>query len=162
MALELAKLAAVFQSPPVASEADAIDYITTKWLEFFSGATTFGVPANAGALGPAKAAMAAAMLGISVPSVGAAKLQAGIVAFWGVVIPSAATIWVTVPPIGLVTAPAGLTGIAGALSPVFTTNTTGGKSLEESANALAIALLSTQLGGTATNTAPTPIVMPIL
>lgn len=163
MAMQLAKLAEVFKSPPVPTEIEAIDYITTKWVEFFSDASTFGVTANPAALEPAKGAMASALVGISVPNAGAAKLTSGISAFWGVVIASAPVVWVTAPPLALAVPPGGIGGIAAALAPTFASNMAGSKSLEDSANAVASAILSTQLGGTATNTlAPTPITMPIL
>ncbi|KKM82804.1 hypothetical protein LCGC14_1315790, partial [marine sediment metagenome] len=76
-------------------------------------------------------------------------IQAGILAFWGVVAGAAASIWLTVPPPLAATPPPGLVGIAVALVPVFLSNVTGELSLADAATAVAAVLHPANLGGIA-------------
>lgn len=103
------------------------------------------------ALGPAKTAMQevlqgpnpdpAVLDGMSTPNQAAAKIQEGIVAFWGALVPAIA--WPILPPAGpctLITAPSGLTGptgIAIALTSTFLTNTNDKKSKDDALDAIA-------------------------
>ncbi len=134
---------------PVGDEAGAIDNLAGAWENYFAGASVLGIPTTGGALAGATTAMKGALVGMSVAGAGAAKLQAGIVAFWAVVAVSAATIWATVPPPLSATPPPGLGGIAAALTPVFVSNAAGSLSLADSANAVAAVLHPLQLGGIA-------------
>ncbi len=134
---------------PVGDEPGAIDNLASAWENYFADASVLGIPTTVGSLAAATTAMKGALVGLSVAGAGAAKLQAGIVAFWGVVAVSAATIWLTVPPPLSATPPPGLAGIAAALTPVFASNAAGSLSLADSANAVAAVLHPLQLGGIA-------------
>ena len=160
--LSQAKLAEVFKSPPAETEGEAIQYITNAWVDFFSDASVAGIPAKRSLLEPARAAMTLALVGMSAPGVGAAKLTAAITAFWAAVTPSAASIWVTLPATVSATPPPTLASIALILPPIFAANTAGRKSINDAANDLASAVLSTQLGGATLNAAVPPLVVPIL
>ena len=145
--------------PPVKTEAEAINNFATAWGNYFGNATVAAVPVTPGTLTPAINAMKGALVGLSATGAAAAKIQSGIVAFWGVVAASAPTIWVTVPPVISATVPPLLGTIAAALSAVFTSNQAGNLSLADAANAVASAIHPIQLGGIATQTPniPTPI-----
>lgn len=124
---------------------------------FASAFTTFFYDAQAngsvvpGTLEPAKAAMFAPLGSVSNIGAGAAALQAAIVAFWGVVASSAATIW---PGTVGATPPPGLTGIAAALVPVGEANTTGKATRSQAMMNLALVIYAANLGGMATMPPP--------
>lgn len=126
------------------SEATSIQRFVDAWDDYWAGASVAGVPANAGTYSAGLSAMQGAMSGMSTSGAGAAKIQAGITAFWGAIAQSPTTIWTTapitlVPPI---TPPPGLSGIAAALTSTFATNTSGSLSLSDSAAAVAAVLHS--------------------
>ncbi len=147
---------------PVETELEAIDNFAAAFETYFADASVTGLPTTPGTLTPATAAMKGAMTGMSVA--GAAAIQAGITAFWGVVAASGLLIWPsTMPPIASITPPPGLAGISAALAGVFTANTAGKLDLVASANAIAGAIHPTQLGGLALITPPPPgMTQPIL
>ena len=122
-----------------------------------------GIAVNAGSLASARTAMEVALVGMSATGAAAAKIQAGITAFWGVVAASAATIWTMVPPVPPptgATPPAGLSGIAAALTSVFATNTSSEADLDTAATNVANAIHPTQLGGIALIPPPPPVTNP--
>jgi len=141
---------------PQDTEAAAISNLATAFDTYFQGATVAGIPVTPGSTAGAKAAMSGALVGISAPGAGAAKIQAGIIAYWGAVVPAAVTIWVTVPPIISATPPPGLAGIAAAITPVFASNQAGDLPLATAANNVANAIHPTQLGGIAVIGPPPP------
>jgi hypothetical protein len=148
MALVAATLGAALASmTPVDNEAQAVQSFVDAWDTYFSLSGVMGVPTNPGSLQGALSAMQGAMTGMSADGAGAASIQAGITAFWGVVATSSPTIWTTVPPNTSATPPPGLGGIAAAVSAVFTANVQGKLSLAAAASALANAVHPTQLGG---------------
>jgi hypothetical protein len=138
---------------PTNSEATAVSRLATAWNNYFLDSTVLGAAAVPAALVAAKAAMQAALVGLSTG--GAAAIQAGIIAYWGVVVTVAPTIWISVPPVTAATVPPTLSGIAAALTPVFASNTSGSKSLVDSMNAIAAVLHPNGgLGGIATLSGP--------
>lgn len=150
---------------PTNAEATAIANFADAWTTYFQGASVAGVPAAGGTLAGAKSAMIGAMTGLSVT--GAAAMQAGITAFWGVIASSFAAIWL-IPPSVVVAAipPTTLSGIAAALAPVFAANAADPtKTIAQATSAIATVLHTNGgLGGIATvqpppvaPTVPTPI-----
>lgn len=139
---------------PVNNEPAAITNFVNAWKTYFAasaaGAASYvSSPAHA-------SAMSAAMVGMSAPGAGAAKIQAGIIAWWASVV---ATGPATYPGSTVVVAPTLITGIAALLTPVFASNTSGSLSLAAACNAIAAVLHVNNLGGTATiATVVTPIV----
>lgn len=161
MPLSQATLASEMEAMvPVETEAEGIDNFATAFETYFYDASVLAVTPTPGSLAGATTAMKSAMVGVS--AAGASAIQAGIVAFWGVVAVSAASIWTLAPPLTLSTPPPGLAGIAAALQPVFVSNTASELDLEDACAAIAAALHPTQLGGTATQTGAPPLVHPIL
>jgi hypothetical protein len=150
MALVQSTLASGLEAlEPTDDEAIAVQRIADAFDDYFAGASVNGSPAVPAALAPCKAAMVAAMTGLSTTGGAAAAIQAGILAYWTTLLPLASAVWpATVGPvIPPAVPPAGLAGIAAALAPVFTANTSGGLSLVASAAAVAAALHPLQLGG---------------
>lgn len=146
---------------PTVAEATAISNFANAWTSYFQGASVMGTPA--GSLAAAKSALQSALVGMSATGAGPAKIQAGITAFWGVIVSSGPTIWV-IPPntITLVTAPPTLGGISAALSAIFASNAADPtKTLAQATNAIATALHTNGgLGGIAT-VQPPPVAPPV-
>lgn len=134
---------------PVDNEPDAINNFAAAWETYFKDAAVLGVPTTPGSLSGAIGSMKGALVGMSATGAGAAKIAAGITAFWSTVAGAAATIWVTAPPPTGATPPPGLGGIAAALSAAFAANMAGDLALADAANAVAAAIHPTQLGGIA-------------
>lgn len=124
-------------------EADAINAWAAAYKEYMKGATSNGVTIVPVALVPAEAAMVGALTGLSTS--GATALQAGIVAFWGAIVP--ATAW---PTVTVITPPPLLAGLGAALTTVFTANMSGALSKDASMDAIATSIHTNSLGGTAT------------
>lgn len=163
MPLIAANLATELESLiPVETEAEVINNLATAWENYFSNASVAGVATVPGTLTTATTAMKSALVGISGDGQGASKLQAGIIAFWGVVVPAVTTIWVVVPPLISAISPPSLSTIAASLTPVFLANKNSGLDLAASALAVANVLHPLQLGGTVTQTGAPPVVLPIL
>ncbi len=132
---------------PTMSEATAINNFVSAWNTYFSAASAGGVvPVTPGSLTPALGLMQTALSGMSASGAGAAKIQAGILAFWGGVASAAAAIWPTATTINPPTGPAGVTGLASALTSVFSANQSGNLSLNDAAQAIATAIHGTQSG----------------
>jgi hypothetical protein len=156
MALVQATLASGLASmAPVNTEAEAIANFCDAWESYFTGASVAGVPI--GAFGAAKTAMQGAMTGLSVT--GAAAMQSGITAFWGVIAASASTLWVMPPnTVPSATPPPTLGGISAALAPVFASNAADPtKTIAQATSAIA-AVLHTNggVGGIAVVQPPLP------
>jgi hypothetical protein len=126
------------------NEPDAIQAWADAFAAYFEDAESNAVIIASAAIPAAKAAMVSAMTGLS--TAGAAAIQAGIVAFWGALVP--ATAWLTTTAI---TPPPGLSGLTAALQAVFDANTTGGLSKDASMTAIAGAIHPINaVGGAAT------------
>lgn len=142
---------------PTDVEATAASRLATAWDSYFRDASVSGVPIS-GPTTAARAAMLAALSGLSTTGLGPNKIQAGIIAYWGVIGPASATLWVLAPTV--VTAllpPPTLSGIAAALLPVFVTAAQDELSLEEAAQKVADVLHTTGgLGATVTLVPPLP------
>lgn len=139
---------------PTDSEAEAIDALTTAWEGYFVGASVLGIPTTPGSLTGALTTFKSSLTGLSQADQGSTIIQAAIVAFWGIIAGSAATIWATVPPPTGATPPPGLSGIKSALDGAFAANTSGKLGLIDASNSIAAALHPTQLGGIAILLAP--------
>jgi len=162
MPLVQATLATNLESmEPVDNEADAIDNFATAFDDYFQGSSVIGTPVS-GTTAAAKTAMKGSMTGL-LETDGAAAITAGVIAYWGVIIPAVATLWVLVPPLTVGTPPPTLAAITAALTATFASNTSGKLSLAAAAATVAAAIHANQLGGTATQaTLPSPTVQPIL
>lgn len=155
MAMSAATLSTQLQAlTPTLLEATAITRLVTAWKTYFAASLAGAVAYVPNAAHDS--AMASALVGMSAPGAGAAKIQAGIVAWWGSVV---ATGPATYPSATAVVAPVLITGIAALLTPVFASNTAGALSLVASCNAVATVLHTNNLGGIATlpPAVPTPI-----
>lgn len=151
MVLVLATLASNLESlEPSDNELDAIDNLAGAWEGYFAGASVLGIPTTTGSLAGATTAMKGALVGLSAPGAAPAVIQAGILAFWGVVSGAAATIWITVPPTLAAILSPGAFGIAAALPPVFLNNRIADLSLAQAAQAVAAVLHLGGIGGIAT------------
>lgn len=145
---------------PTDVESEAIDRFSASWETYFYDAAVGAIPANVGTLASATSAMKAAMVGMSSQDAGATAIQSGIIAFWGIVATSAASIWTTTPPCTGATPPPALGTISASLAGVFSANTAGELELADACSAIATALHPINLGGICaipTPGAPTPI-----
>jgi hypothetical protein len=138
----------------VDDEAAAWSAWADAYRSYFAAAASNGVTAQAAGLVAAQSAMAAAMTGLKTS--GAAAVQAGIVAFWGALVPTA-----VFPPSTIITPPAGLAGIAAQLALIFAANVAASADRDTSIGAIADALHTASSGGTATFPGSPPIVAPI-
>ena len=133
------------------TEAAAVTAWADAFAAYFEGdGVTEGAESNlvyivAAAIPAAKAAMAAGLVGMSVSGQGAAKIAAGITAFWGALVPAVA--W---PTTTLITPPLLLAGLAVALNAVFAANRSGALSKNDSMDAIAAVINTNNQGGTAT------------
>jgi len=137
------------------NEPDAINAWSTAWKNYFLDAAANGIPVVPSIVDVGVVAMKPAMVGLSMT--GAASLQAGIVAFWGALVPAAFATCITITP------PPAITGIAAALLPVFYANVAGSLSKDACCLSVATVLHTNNLGGIAIFPAlPTPLPFPIL
>ena len=158
MALAQSKLELMFAGPPVATEAEAIDYMATSFMTFFLDSTVIAAAAVEAQLATADTNFRAALVGMSATGAGAAKITAAITAFWTAAMLSAPTVWITVPVIlaGTGIIPPALAGMTALLVGVFATNVSGKKSKEDAAAALGSAIMSAMSGATVTLSPPPP------
>lgn len=146
MAMAAATLSTQIRSmTPTTLEATGIQHFADAWSAYFADSAANGVSYTANAAH--KLAMISAMAGASAPSAGAAKIQAGVVAWWGSVVSTFAatysgSIALAPPPL--------ITGIAALLTPVLAANTADGLSLNSCCDAVANVLHANNLGGIAT------------
>lgn len=119
MAMSADTLAMELKAMPLFdNELDAVSAWADAFDAYFQSAEAgAGGPVVPAGLAPCKAAMEAALTGMSGSGQGAAKIQAGIQAYWGAII--AATAWATCTS---VTPPSGLSGLAAALQATFSGN----------------------------------------
>jgi len=146
---------------PTGVEATAVSRLASAWTTYFYEAGVAGTPCAGGTLAGAQAGMEGALVGMSATGQGAAKMQAGITAFWAQVALQGATVW----PGSLApyTPPPGLSLLSAALQAIFAANLAGGKDLSDAAEALASALhTGGGLGGVATMPGVPPLPTPIL
>lgn len=156
MAMSAATLSTQLQNlTPTTSEATAIGRFVNAWGNYFAASAANGVPYTVNAAH--FSAMQSAMAGASAPGAGAAKIQAGIVAWWASVLSTFAATYAG--SIALVV-PTTITTIAAALTPVLASNTAGGLSLASACTQIANTIHPLNLGGTATF--PPAVVAPIL
>ena len=144
----------------VDTEAEGINNFSAAFENYFYDSTCGGVTATPGTLTAASTALKAAMVGVN--SAGAAKIAAGIVAFWAVVGASAPTIWVILPPLVSATPPPGLGGLSAAIAAAGAANIAAEASLEQSAATMATAIHTIMLGGLGVATIPPGRTLPIL
>ncbi len=145
---------------PAPDEATGINNFATAFENYFAQATCNAVAVTPGSLAACTAALKAAMVGVA--SAGAAKIAAGISAFWGVVATNAPTIWVTVPVLISATPPTLLSGLQAAIDAAGAANIAGNKSLVDSADAMATAIHGKQSGGLGNIVIPPGGTYPIL
>lgn len=156
MAMSAAALSTGLQNlTPTNTEGIAITRFVNAWGAYFGSSAANGVPYAFN--GAHASAMASALSGMSAPGAGAAKIQAGIVAWWASVLSTFAVTYAG--SIALVVPPT-LTAIAAGLAPVLASNTSGALSLAASCDAVANVIHTNNLGGTATF--PPAVVAPIL
>jgi hypothetical protein len=136
-------------------EGEAIESLALAFKNYFLDAASNGIPVSPVAADLGEVAMRGALTGLS--TTGAAAIQAGIVAFWGALVPA-----VVFPPALAIIPPPTLAGIAAALTPVFLANTVGKLGKEPSMDAISVVLHANNLGGTAAFLGPPPLVSPIL
>lgn len=157
MALSQSTLATELESQiPEGAEAAAISNFADLYASYTEAAAAL-TPLLAAGVALGKAAMPAAMTGMSVSGAGAGKIVAGIQAFWVGVAGGLAASFVGATAI----TPPPHSGLLAALQPVFDSNTSGSRSLADSAAAVAVVMHAQAIiGGTVTTTGPT--VTPIL
>ncbi len=133
------------------TEVDAINNMSDALNNYLSQMISNAIPLATAIA--AKAAMTTALTGLSMS--GATAIQAGIVAYWGVVaLPGAfGASTASIPPPSLAT-------IATALTPVFASNVSAELDANAATSAIAAVLHPLMLGGTVTF--PGPVVFPIL
>lgn len=144
---------------PTTSELIAIGRFVDAYIAFMSESSVGGlVPiVPAGLQGAPKAACTAAMTGLS--TAGATAIQSGLLAFWGAMVPLAATLY---PTATLIVPPPPLASLAPLLTAVFAANTQSQLSLADSCTAVASVIYTASLGGLATIPTPAPTPTPIL
>ncbi len=141
---------------PSTTEASAITALTDAYGVFAADATAL-TPILIAGVNLGKAAMAPALVDMSVPGAGAAKMVAGIVAFWVAVAGGLTTSFAGATAIF----PPANAGLQAALDAIFLTNTAGNLSLADAMTNVANAMHSQAIiGGTVTTAGP--VVTPII
>ena len=136
-----------------ADEADAVEAWGEALVVYFGDAVAGGIPIAG--VAAAKPLITAALVGMSVPGAGAAKIQAAFVAFWAAVVASTSAYFPgTIPP---TTAPPLLGTMEAAMAPVLLANTTGALPLDASLDALAAVIHPLNLGGITTLPGAPPV-----
>lgn len=131
------------------SESAAIDAWVEAWFEYFKTCDQdigSGIEYNVFQDHPEiHANMAAAMTGLSVSGQAAAKIQAGIIAWWDTIDADPGNY--LHPSTGAITPPPGLTDIASDLSSIFAANTSGALSKSAACDAIADSLHANNYSG---------------
>src|SRR4051812_33667517 len=106
---------------PTDTEASAISAFVDAWEAYWGSASVNAIGATPGSFAAGLSAMAGALVGMSAPNAGAAKLASAVSAFWSAVAPLATAIWITAPIVLVppVVPPAGLPGLAATLASTF-------------------------------------------
>jgi len=153
------KLASEMEKMPLTEdELKSAQAFADAFTAYFYGAAGAGVAVTPGSLTPATKAMVPALSGMS--KSGAASIQAGITAFWGVVCGATPAIFIgTIPPC---TPPPTLGGLAAAFASVFVANTSGALDKKQSMLAIATVIHTNNLGGITTLPGVPPVPGPIL
>ena len=157
MALSASVLSTELQSmTPTGSEATAIARLSSAFDVYFRQATVNGVPLVPAAISPGLAAMQAALVGMNLSGAGAAKLAAGVAAFWTAQLGLATSLWITAPIVLVppIVAPAALSGLSAALSSVFASNVSGGLSAAACCDAIAAAIHTACTGAVVQGSTP--------
>lgn len=160
MALNQSTLATELQGlVPTDNEGDAITALTDAFATYAAGATANGVPILSAAVNTGKAAMASALVGMSVDGAGVTKIPNSVAAFWAAAIVPGA-FGADVGP----STPQPCSGLAALLASTFGSNQTGDKSLSDATAAIAADMHSQSIvGGVATfNISGTPTAFPIV
>lgn len=142
---------------PTDNEPDAITALTDAYGVFAADAESNSIPITPAGVNLGKAAMSAALVGMSVSGAGITAIPAACIAFWVAVAGGLAT---SFPGATAITPPPHA-GIAAKLAITFPANTAGGKSLADSVDAIATDMHSEAIVG-GTCTFPGPVVAPIL
>ena len=158
MAMSQSTLAAELEAAWAVSydnESDAITALSDAYGVFASKAESNSVPIGPAGVDLGKAAMAAALVGMSSPGAGLVSIPAAVIAFWAAAaIPvsfSGAT--AVVPPLNV--------GLAALLTVTFAANAANEVSTEDAVDAIATDMYNEAIiGGTATF--PGPTVAPII
>lgn len=146
MALSAATLSTALQSmTPRSSEADAIAALVNAYATHAEDAEA-ATAILSGGINLGKAAMSAALVGMSATGAGAAKMAGGIVAFWSAVAGGLATSFAGATAIS----PPFATLSAADIQPVFDANVAAAKSLSDACDAIAAAIYAKLAGGTVT------------
>lgn len=127
------------------NEPDAISACATAFDNYFQDAESNGIPVTPGSTATAKAAMAAAMTGLS--TAGAAALAAAIAAYWTTLASTPGVIFVGATAI---TPPVLLVNIQTDLEAVFAVNTSTSASKDKAMGNISKVLHVDNQGGTAT------------
>ena len=126
-------------------EASAINAWVDAWAEYFKGSQAGTVPFNVLSIEAPKAAMAGAMDGLS--TAGASAIQAGITAFWGVLMATPPSYYAGAT---VIAPPPGLPTISADLQLVFDNNRDTEATADAAYDAIASDLHTNNSGGTAT------------
>lgn len=152
---------------PADAEADAIQAIVDAWDAYFGQAAVGAATAVPGSYAAGLTAMQGALAGLSADGAGAAKLAAGVTAFWSAIAALPTSIWITAPVVLVppITPPPGLGALTAALAAAFASNAAASASLADSAAAVAGSLhTSGGLGALVPGSVPPapPAPLPIL
>lgn len=141
---------------PAATEAEAVVTIANAYSVFATDAQAGAVPITPAGVALGKAAMQAALVGMSVPGAGAIVLTSAVQAFWGAVAAGLATSFAAA--ISIVPPPH--TGLQALLVSTFATNTSTEATQAAATNAVAVDFYSEAIVGGGV-TFPGPVVSPI-
>jgi len=144
---------------PADNEPAAINALVTAYGNYASAAIGNGIPLAPAGVESGKAAMTGALVGMSAPGAGLAKIPAACAAFWAAVCTGFAVSF----PGTIAAVPPPHAALAGALPPIMVANKNGSKSLKDSASAMATPIhTDATTGGTVTLPGAPPVVGPIL
>lgn len=142
---------------PAATEVAAIAVLADAYGTFASDAVAGAATITASGIALGKAAMQAALVGVSSPGAGSAVLTAAVQAFWAAVAGGLATSF----PAATAVVPPPHAGLQALLDATFAANTAAMANLADATQAVATDLYNQAIiGGTVTF--PGPVVSPIL
>lgn len=157
MALSSATLSTQLQTmTATGSEATAITRFSAAFSTYFQGSTVNGAALVPASISPGLTALQSALVGMSASGAGAAKISAGVTAFWTAQLSLATGMWITAPVVLVppIVPPAGLAGLSAALTAVFASNVSSGLSLASACNAVAATIHTACSGGTVPGSVP--------
>jgi hypothetical protein len=141
---------------PAAAEADAVSALADAYATFAADAQAGTAAITAAGVALGKAAMLAALVGMSAPGAGSAVLTAAVQAFWGAVAGGLATSF----PAATAIVPPPHSGLQALLDATFTSNTATAASGPDATAAVAADLYGQAITGGGV-TFPGPVVSPI-